>query len=144
MTGNDFLLLAAELSQGASESYWRSATSRAYYAAFHVAREALESNQIPVPESAPGHERVYRCLNNAGEDELAKAGAKLNTLRSARNKADYEIGPRRFPKGQAAVDLGIARKVIGKVEASSLLGDSPEVTKQAILGYLRRTGQLLG
>jgi uncharacterized protein (UPF0332 family) len=41
MTGRDFLALAMQLAGGGSEAEWRSATSRAYYAAFHVARELL-------------------------------------------------------------------------------------------------------
>ena len=39
MKPRDFLDVADELSDG--EAHWRSAVSRAYYAAFHVARRLL-------------------------------------------------------------------------------------------------------
>jgi uncharacterized protein (UPF0332 family) len=41
MMGRDFLVLAKKLAAGGTEADWRSVVSRAYYAAFHVARELL-------------------------------------------------------------------------------------------------------
>jgi uncharacterized protein (UPF0332 family) len=38
MTGADFLPLAHRLAASSSEPEWRTAISRAYYAAFHAAR----------------------------------------------------------------------------------------------------------
>jgi uncharacterized protein (UPF0332 family) len=38
MNWRDFLSLATRLATGATEADWRTAVSRAYYAAFHVAR----------------------------------------------------------------------------------------------------------
>jgi uncharacterized protein (UPF0332 family) len=38
MNWRDFLALAARLAGDATEADWRTAVSRAYYAAFHVAR----------------------------------------------------------------------------------------------------------
>ena len=42
MAGPDFLPLAGRLVAGTTEPEWRTAVSRAYYAAFHVARRLLE------------------------------------------------------------------------------------------------------
>ena len=41
MDFRDFLSLAVTLSNGTTEAEWRSASSRAYYAAFHVARQKV-------------------------------------------------------------------------------------------------------
>ena len=41
MNWREFLTLAARLAAGAAEEDWRSAVSRAYYSAFHVARQLL-------------------------------------------------------------------------------------------------------
>jgi len=42
MTGRELLAVAQQLAGAGTEAEWRSAISRAYYAAFHVARELLE------------------------------------------------------------------------------------------------------
>jgi hypothetical protein len=42
MTGREFLTVAIQLAGASTRAEWRSAISRAYYAAFHVARESLE------------------------------------------------------------------------------------------------------
>ena len=49
MTGEDFLPLAIRLAAGRSEPEWRTAVSRAYYAAFHVARDLMENLGFTVP-----------------------------------------------------------------------------------------------
>ena len=41
MNGRDFLDVANDLLASPREAAWRSAVSRAYYVAFHVARELL-------------------------------------------------------------------------------------------------------
>jgi uncharacterized protein (UPF0332 family) len=42
MNGELFLTVAAELVSGKSEAHHRSAVSRAYYGAFHAARQLLQ------------------------------------------------------------------------------------------------------
>ena len=51
MEGTDFLQLAIRLSAGVTEAEWRSAVSRAYYGAFHVARQFVESCGVTLPRS---------------------------------------------------------------------------------------------
>ncbi len=46
MGGSDFLHLAVRLSGGATEAQWRSAVSRAYYGAFHLARDFVGTGNI--------------------------------------------------------------------------------------------------
>ncbi|MBI3465767.1 MAG: hypothetical protein HY000_22350 [Planctomycetes bacterium] len=49
MDGRDFLPIAQGLLAGAAEAAWRSAVSRAYYAAFHAARQLLDNLGFRVP-----------------------------------------------------------------------------------------------
>src|SRR5262249_460451 len=51
MDFRDYLTLARTLAGGATEAEWRTASSRAYYAAFHVARELLADLGFRVPQA---------------------------------------------------------------------------------------------
>jgi hypothetical protein len=62
MGGTDFLHLAVRLSGGATEAQWRSAVSRAYYGAFHLARDFVESCGVTLPKTAEAHDKLQWCL----------------------------------------------------------------------------------
>jgi uncharacterized protein (UPF0332 family) len=49
MNWRDFLSLAARLGADTTEADWRTAVSRAYYAAFHAARQLLTGLNFTVP-----------------------------------------------------------------------------------------------
>ena len=53
--GRDYLTLAKTWITGASEAEWRSAVSRAYYAAFHEARDLLRNLGFAVPRGDQAH-----------------------------------------------------------------------------------------
>lgn len=91
MNARDFLALALHLAQESAESEWRSAVSRAYYAAFHVARELLQQCGFLVPRSERAHAYLWLRLANSGHLATATAGSKLNTLNGDRNRADYDL-----------------------------------------------------
>jgi uncharacterized protein (UPF0332 family) len=55
IAGKDFLILAELWITGTSEAEWRSAVSRAYYAAFHVARQLLRTLGFLVPRGDQAH-----------------------------------------------------------------------------------------
>jgi uncharacterized protein (UPF0332 family) len=55
MNGHDFLLAAKLLLPAPLEAAWRSAISRAYYAAFHVARQLFEDLGFRVPHGDQAH-----------------------------------------------------------------------------------------
>src|SRR5204862_5131600 len=90
MNFRDFNLLAASLANGTTEAEWRSATSRAYYAVFHVACELLRTLGFSVPRADRAHAYAWRRLSYAGDSGIQDAGRKLNELRSRRNRADYD------------------------------------------------------
>ena len=87
----EFLTLAEQHVRGQSEVEWRSAVSRAYYAAFHVAREFLGDLGFETPRADQAHAYLWRRLGNCGHVPLALAGSRLNQLRGERNRADYDL-----------------------------------------------------
>jgi uncharacterized protein (UPF0332 family) len=91
MNGRDFLTVARLLSAGSTEASWRSAISRAYYAAFHISRDLLEALGFTVPFGDQAHAYLYRRLQNCGHPLVASAGMSLDRLRSERNRADYDL-----------------------------------------------------
>ncbi|MGH7173015.1 MAG: HEPN domain-containing protein [Gemmataceae bacterium] len=90
MDFRDYLRLAIMLRDGTSEAEWRSATSRAYYAAFHVARRLLLDLGFAVPRADRSHAFLWLRIANAGHADVELAGNRLNHLRGERNAADYD------------------------------------------------------
>jgi hypothetical protein len=93
MNWRDFLPLAARLAGGSTEAEWRSAVSRAYYTAFHVARRLLSDLRFTVPRADRAHQYLVFRLGNSGEPAVEQAGRDLETLRRLRNRADYDETP---------------------------------------------------
>lgn len=91
MDETGFLDVADELSMGLREADWRTATSRAYYAAFHKARRLLVRNGFTVPRGDQAHAYLWLRLCNCQHADVADAGLALNDLRRARNQADYDV-----------------------------------------------------
>src|SRR5438874_84346 len=91
MNGRDFLQAARRMAGSTEESDWRSATSRAYYAAFHVARDLLAALRFRTPRADRAHNYLYVRLNNCGEATVERAASQLRDLRTVRNEADYDI-----------------------------------------------------
>lgn len=98
MEASDFLNLAIRLSGGSSEAEWRSAVSRAYYGAFHLAREFVVNCRVMLPKTADAHDKLQWCLSHAGDESLDAIAGKLNSLRSSRNVADYDLQSSQFSK----------------------------------------------
>ena len=91
MDEREFLALAQALAVMTSEAAWRSAVSRAYYAAFHVARHLMEGLGFRVPHADRGQGHLWLRLSNCGDARLQQVGVDLNTLRQERNRADYDL-----------------------------------------------------
>jgi uncharacterized protein (UPF0332 family) len=91
MNAREFLSVAQQLSLGTTEASWRSAVSRAYYAAFHVAKELLEDLGFTVPRADRAHSYLWLRLANCGDTIVQQAGSDLNDLRRDRNWADYDL-----------------------------------------------------
>jgi uncharacterized protein (UPF0332 family) len=110
MTGHDFLPLARSLARGSTEAEWRTATSRAYYAVFHIARDLLAGLRFAVPQADRAHEYLYRRLNNCGNAAVEAAAKRLHELRRRRNEADYDLH-RAFAAGTSAKSAADAESI---------------------------------
>jgi uncharacterized protein (UPF0332 family) len=93
MDFRDYLTVARALAGGATEAEWRSASSRAYYAAFHVARVLLLGLGYCVPQADRAHGYLWLRLSNSGHADAIAAGRRLGDLRRERNRADYDDRP---------------------------------------------------
>lgn len=119
MDPRDFLVLSQQLAVATTEAAWRSALSRAYYAAFHVARLLLENLGFTVPQADRAHAYLWLRLSNCGEAQVERAGMKLNDLRRERNGADYHLG-RTIRQVFAQKHLPIAASIIKALEFAAL------------------------
>jgi uncharacterized protein (UPF0332 family) len=116
MNWRDFLVLATRLAAAATEADWRTAVSRAYYAAFHVARRLLAEMNFTVPRADRAHQYLVFRLSNSGESAVEQAGRDLETLRRLRNRADYDETPA-LTQPQAAAAAQLAEGIIQVLDA---------------------------
>jgi uncharacterized protein (UPF0332 family) len=92
MSPSNFLNLAKELQKKPGPAECRSATSRAYYFAFHSARIWLRDSGIGIaPKAAEAHKKIGDAFSSSGDAELEKLSEWLKTLRGWRNNADYAL-----------------------------------------------------
>lgn len=118
MPPRDFLLLAGELSPRKTEACWRSAASRAYYAAFHVARDFLNSLGFAIRQGDQSHAAVYRRMSNTKVADVDQAGNLLIDLRRLRNQADYDL-QRSFAAADARKAIQAAERLFDIVNTSA-------------------------
>ncbi len=117
MNWRDFLLLATRLATGTTEADWRTAVSRAYYAAFHVARRLFADLNFTVPRADRAHQYLVFRLSNSGESAVEQVGRDLETLRRLRNRADYDEVPA-LTQAQAAAAVQLAEGIIQVLDAA--------------------------
>ncbi len=136
MNARDFLEVAGEWAAGAREAEWRSAVSRAYYAAFHIARGLLQDCGFVVPEGDQAHAYLWLRLANAGHPDVRRAGNDLSFLRRNRNWADYDLGE---PLDQAnAINyVQSALEIVQLLEAVAATPTVRTATTDAIKVYER-------
>jgi len=94
----DYLVLARRLCDGDTEADQRTAISRAYYAAFHVARRhvARTHAEVALPRHGAVHDVVWATLERGVRAERAAAHAGKR-LRQKRTLSDYERVGLSFP-----------------------------------------------
>ena len=81
-------LLALETPQA---SKLRTATSRAYYAAYNVSVEKLDGMGFRIDRSGNGHGQVQNLLGNSKNEDLKKISSDLGSLLTNRIGADYRM-----------------------------------------------------
>lgn len=119
MNFRDYLALARTLASGATEAEWRSASSRAYYATFHVARLLLLGLGFRVPQADRAHGYLWLRLSNAGHADTMRAGRHFGQLRRERNWADYD-DHRVITQTGALQNLQDAEDIIQALDAAAV------------------------
>jgi hypothetical protein len=111
--GQDFLDVAQLLARTCQdEGCRRTAIGRAYYAAFHSARDYCASIGRVVPQNNP-HVELRRNLEQLGQIHLAD---DLRTLHQMRKNADYDVPfpSTNLPETMAAA-IGLAESILSRV-----------------------------
>ena len=135
MNWRDFLLLASRLAAGTTEAEWRTAVSRAYYAAFHVARRLFGDLNFTVPRADRAHQYLAFRLSNSGDSAVEQAGRDLETLRRLRNRADYDGTPA-LTRTQAAAAVQLAEGIIQALDAARLEPNRTQI-RDGMIAYER-------
>ena len=79
----------AALGAGDSEVERRSASSRAYYAAFHRCQPIARAH--PVFVDTGSHKRVIEAMTKSANRQIQSIGWRLEQCRAKRVKADYHL-----------------------------------------------------
>jgi uncharacterized protein (UPF0332 family) len=113
----------------ANQADFRTAMSRAYYAAYHKAKAFLEVTKDPTLEIDEGgvHERlISRFTQNSLEDRRIM-GAKLARIKTIRVVADYkeEIYGNIYSKAKIAIDT--SKELINEFESVVNPGKQPKI-----------------
>ena len=130
----DLLNLAESLSRGATESEWRCAVGRAYYAAFHQARDVLQALGFQIPRAELVHAFLWKRLRSCGQSSVGMAGSKLHELRSVRNRADYDVAFD-FAKKDAIAAVETSRQILDAFE--TLTPDDRQAALDVMAAYER-------
>jgi len=137
MDGREFLAVAGKLaaSPHADEATYRTAVSRAYYGAFHVAREFLVELGFAPIGNANVHAFVRHYLHGSGHPEGCLAATQLSRLQTARNSADYDltdtaIGARAF----AMVCVEQSHRIVAALE-NCRTAEARETIREGIIAY---------
>lgn len=116
MNGEEFLTLATELASGATESHYRSAVSRAYYGAFHIARRLLKDVGVHLPKGEQVHAKATYYLQDCGEANAGEAADDLETLRNERNRADYDLDRTVYQQRVAETQVRKAQQIAAALQ----------------------------
>ena len=93
VTPTDFLNSAVVLSADADEMAQRNALSRAYYAAFHIAKERISLDDAEDPEERKCMHRRYidQLQQHGSGSNERQVGGRLNQMYQRRILADYRL-----------------------------------------------------
>jgi len=113
-----FLALAQNLATQADEASQRSAISRAYYAAFHIARHYVRRRlpEVRLNKDGAEHFHVWDSLKKSALREERAAGITGKKLYDARRRADYDLVGLSFPRATTDA-LTDARGVLNSLSA---------------------------
>ena len=108
--GAGFISLALQLAGSDKEERLRTSVSRAYYGAYHIVRSLFESCGVLVPRRDIHNKLQWgleQCGEKMGHQDPMEIGSKLGSLRSERNRADYNLEDATYSK-QSSTMLAVA------------------------------------
>ena len=136
MTARDILDVAWDLLSGSTEAEWRAAISRAYFAAFHAARNLLRDVSFEVPRGERAHGYLWLRLSNSADAVVDHQGAQLRELRHMRNWADYDLD-RPMSHMEAGVLIRVADDIVEFFETLPTVPARLKQITEAIKKYER-------
>lgn len=117
----DFLTLAdhitthSSLPAGHEEGKWRTAVSRAYYAAYHHALNKAADSDASINRNYTKHEYLIEWYKTQSRlPNALEVGTLLNTLKTYRVRADYRESYR-INQGKAQRAILLAREIVRKL-----------------------------
>ncbi len=106
-------LSASPASPGPEEAALRTATSRAYCAALHLASQRAQAEGYIPTFSGDDHQGVSRHFRQSGADRVRKKIASdLDRMRKSRNQADYDLTLTQTPRAMADLTIKSAEQTI--------------------------------
>jgi hypothetical protein len=136
MDGWNFILTAEGLCRSEYEHDLRTCISRCYFAALNELVERLAKHGIRIHRNAQGHGELLHYLTGCGLEDLEAAGRGLDSLRSKRNRADYDMDHPPQEHNQTAVNLAMKE---AKLVRQSFLSVPIDDAVSAIRGYIEQT-----
>ena len=115
VTPDDLLRAATEMGQRDSEVHWRSAASRAYYAAYHRCRQMAMAERLEVQEGGSQHVALATALERGPNAPIRRIGYILDSCRLLRSQADYDID-QRFSRQLGDTVLANCREILAAAD----------------------------
>jgi hypothetical protein len=117
ITSTDLLVFAESLVASADEVALRAAASRAYYAAYHHARDYAHQNDIDMlkapPEDRAGvHGDLIYTFRSHSSKNIKEAAYALQNAKDIRSKADYRLSENLLSNDVKLV-IAYAKRVVG-------------------------------
>jgi hypothetical protein len=138
MNPSDFLTVARDLAdkESPTAAELRTAVGRAYYALFNSAVLFLGKCGVAVRDTQQGHREVPKALRQCGDAQLRNVAADLDSLRTTRWEADYDMNAAR-PEHQKTVkkDVAHARQASRDLETCAADAARFQAVRQALRNW---------
>src|SRR5688572_15836389 len=92
MRGKEFIAVARSVSQLPTESDWRTAANRAYFAAMIELRDAFRRWGLSAPPHGSVHQLIRKRIYTSADKDMKQIGIMFDRLLTLRQKADYDMG----------------------------------------------------
>ena len=111
----DLLDMASALEDGDSETDWRTAVNRGYYAAFHCCTDVVRNARLPLGAGGVHAALVDALTGSLNPATLKSLGYMLDQCRRHRVTADYRIDED-FPHDLAQATVADSRRILEKAK----------------------------